>query len=640
MIGHFPILYEDELFCSICARLNDHMRYPSIGRLMEDLFGAKKVNRKTYLPSRLDYLISVLPPSYELSADDIIDKLTILPFYSPFLSTDRVNAIRVGMHTNNGLLTKRLGNGFDLPVFVRHLRYCPLCAEEDHAKGEHYWHRIHNIPGVEVCPMHCTWLEETDADINGLVSANQAIRPVPASHLDLSNLYQASLLKIAQDALWLFNRSKTMADLRAIRRSYRFLLYKKGLANYKGVILVGALLQSLIDYFPAELLKQLNCEVNTTRCWVTRLITASPGTMHPVQYLLLMQFLGYTAEDFFALSDDAPFGEDFLALSDDAPFGEGPWPCLNPTSDHYLQKEAQFCHIEYSGVKEKPLKGTFTCHCGFTYVRWGPDSSKDDLLRKDRVKSYGHIWEAALRQLWMDRSISLEQMSHKLGMSRMTVKANAVRLGLPFPQYRGSMKLNRRTAVQASSVFDEKLERYRKAWLSLLQDNPEDNLSQLKRKSPGVLQWLYKHDREWLNQNKPLRDRNDKLPKKTKKSIDWESRDQRLADEVRSSAKRLRTSLGTPVWVTKSAIARDIGAGRFYIRVFAKLPLTASALAEATETREDFAIRKIHWTSNCYRQEGVCPSLSQFILRTGIQRIAEFPRLKEAAVVALGSLSL
>ncbi len=71
---------------------------------MEDLFGAKKANRKAYLPSRLDYLISVLSPSYELSADDIIDKHTILPFYSPFLSTDRVNAIRVGMTQTMGCL--------------------------------------------------------------------------------------------------------------------------------------------------------------------------------------------------------------------------------------------------------------------------------------------------------------------------------------------------------------------------------------------------------------------------------------------------------------------------------------------------------------------------------------------------------
>lgn len=638
MIGHFPPPYPDELFYSVCARLNDHMRYPSKRKLMEDLFGAKGANLKTYLPSRLDYLISMLPPSYKLSADDIIDKHTILPFYSSFLSTDRVNAVRAGMHTNNGLLTKHIGGGFDLPVFVRYLRYCPLCAEEDHAKGERYWHRMHNIPGVEVCPMHCTWLEETDADIRGLVSANQAIRPVPANHLDLSNPYQASLLKIAQDALWLFNRSKPVADLRAIRKSYRFLLYKKGLANYKGTILVGELLQSLLTNFPAALLKRLNCEVHANRCWVMRLVTESPGTMHPVQYVLLMQFLGYTAEDFFALSDDAPFGEDFF--SDDAPFGEGPWPCLNSTSNHYLQKEIQFCHIEYSGVKEKPLKGTFTCQCGFAYVRCGPDSSKDDLLRKGRVKSYGYIWEAALRQLWMDRSVSLEQMSHKLGVSRMTVKANAVRLGLPFPQYRGSMKLNRRTAVQDSLVFTEKLERYRKAWLSLLQDNPEDNLSQLKRKSPGVHQWLFEHDREWLKQNKPLRYRNDKLSKKTEKGIDWESRDQRLADEVRSSAKRLRADLGAPVWVTKAAIARDIGAGKFSIMALGKLPITASALAEVSETREAFAIRKIHWTADCYRQERIRPSLSQFILRTGMQRIAEFPRLREAALVALESLNL
>ena len=275
MIGHFPILlYEDELFCSICARLNDHMRYPSIRGLREDLFGGKGVNRKAYLPSRLDHLVSMLPPGYRLSTDDIIDKHTILPFYSPFLPADRVNAIRMGMHTDKGQHTKRIGDTFRLPVFVRHLRYCPLCVEEERTKSECYWHRIHNVPGVEVCPMHCTWLEESDTDISRFVSADQAVRPGPARHLDRSNPYHASLLKIAQDALWLFNQGKPGADLRVIRWHYRFLLYKRELATYKGVIQADALLQSFASYFPAELLKHLNCEVNTARCWITRLVTA------------------------------------------------------------------------------------------------------------------------------------------------------------------------------------------------------------------------------------------------------------------------------------------------------------------------------------------------------------------------------
>ena len=39
------------------------------------------------------------------------------------------------------------------------LKYCPLCAKEDvRCHGVSYWHLIHQVPGVEACPDHQTWL--------------------------------------------------------------------------------------------------------------------------------------------------------------------------------------------------------------------------------------------------------------------------------------------------------------------------------------------------------------------------------------------------------------------------------------------------------------------------------------------------
>lgn len=39
------------------------------------------------------------------------------------------------------------------------LKYCPECANEDmKCHGVSYWHRIHQVPGVEACPSHKVWL--------------------------------------------------------------------------------------------------------------------------------------------------------------------------------------------------------------------------------------------------------------------------------------------------------------------------------------------------------------------------------------------------------------------------------------------------------------------------------------------------
>jgi len=44
----------------------------------------------------------------------------------------------------------------------QHLRYCPLCLQEDRKQGEAYYHRVHQIRDMRVCTKHKCELEETD----------------------------------------------------------------------------------------------------------------------------------------------------------------------------------------------------------------------------------------------------------------------------------------------------------------------------------------------------------------------------------------------------------------------------------------------------------------------------------------------
>jgi hypothetical protein len=45
----------------------------------------------------------------------------------------------------------------------RYLKYCPLCVDEDRRKyGETYWHRSHQIRGVQGCYKHNCVLESSD----------------------------------------------------------------------------------------------------------------------------------------------------------------------------------------------------------------------------------------------------------------------------------------------------------------------------------------------------------------------------------------------------------------------------------------------------------------------------------------------
>ena len=88
--------------------------------------------------------------------------------------------------------------------------------------------------------------------------------------------------------------------------------------------------------------------------------------------------------------------------------------------------------------------------------------------------------------------------------------------------------------------------------------------------------------------------------------IDWGARDIELAVAVRRSAARLMNAPGRPVWISADAIGRDTGKRHRALSRDDRLPLTNQALIEVIESREDWAIRRIRWAVECYRQEGVC----------------------------------
>jgi hypothetical protein len=93
MIGCFPDPYPDELLYSVCARYHTRMMYFSSGyKTIQELFGNTS-GVTIDLPTRLEYLTTALPPGHRYTVDYLIDRHTLLPFYSPFLTVERVERI-------------------------------------------------------------------------------------------------------------------------------------------------------------------------------------------------------------------------------------------------------------------------------------------------------------------------------------------------------------------------------------------------------------------------------------------------------------------------------------------------------------------------------------------------------------------
>jgi hypothetical protein len=529
----------------------------------------------------------------------------------------------------------RIGNTASSIKTPERLRFCPVCADEDRKRvGEPYWHRVHQISGVVICPIHAVLLEDSNAlwrnprNPSKFISANKAIVPIAPRAFDASRFSHALLLKLSQHAAWLLNWHGHGSDISFLRKRYYDLLLERGLAFYNGRIRTAELSKQLIEFYSADFLSSLQCNIERhDRGWVYSLVHTNPEqrVQHPLRHLLLMTFLNRTAQEFFT------------SFEEYNPFGKGPWPCFNKASDHHLEARVTDCCVIDSRVKGKPLRpmGTFRCQCGFTYTRMGPDLGDSDRYRVDSVQDYGAVWEKRLRVLWSDSTVTLYQIADTLGTAQNTVVRRAIYLGLQYPRNpltlaSPSQPVHKRYKIIRRSIPGDLKER-RERLLLLIKANPNAGRLELQKLSPYLLDWLRRHDRIWLNDNLPA-------PRRSRPEgarVDWQSRDKELVAAIKQAVKHIRSNDNRPVRVSLSEIIRAIGHQADLEQRLHKLPRTAKVLGTHLESLEAFAIRKVVWAERCYHQEaGRCPTRLQLMVRAAIRNKAGNTLIVQSAVNA------
>lgn len=430
MIGFFVDPQPDETLYSIFARYGDRVGYPSQVKLIHELTGSVNPVNLTLLPSRLGHLERALPSRHGLSIDALIDQHTLLPFFGSFWSSKRVLTTREAMRYANKIKTEASaglhGSHIQLPQW---LRYCPKCSEEDRQRiGFRYWHRLHQVPALDICARHGVWLEHTaiPARMLGkwqrLVTAEEGIRLRTRRHKVFRNKSDHQIiLKLARDCEWLLRRPCAGINTLELRQQYLSLLHERRLATWNGRLRRNRIVAELDKYYSRELLTHFGCDLGPTdrNNWAIRIFHKSRiAKAHPLQHLLVIHWLGFSVSEFICMKRNS------------LPFGKGPWPCLNRSADHYKDLRIERCQVSRSARDGAPL-GLFSCAtCQFTYVRRGPDQGPEDAFRIGKVKSWGSRWDAYLKKIWVDPTIEFKDMQTRLGVCFATIKRQAARLGL------------------------------------------------------------------------------------------------------------------------------------------------------------------------------------------------------------------
>jgi hypothetical protein len=623
----------------MCARFSERVGYPNAKAILQELFGAVTATAVFCLPNRLNRLAGSLPQGSSLTVGRMIEKYTILPFFSAFLPPERVNKIRKDMESGNGAAAHmRSGIAASRIKLPELLRFCPTCKRNDEKKfGDTYWHRMHQLPGIDTCPSHGVALKSSTASVRAgrqallFVSAKDATSTIAPEPIHPTNRDNRILERLSRDAAWLIENPQPGTAPKVLQNRYMQLLIDRELATYTGSIHVTTLLAQFRRLYSPALLNQLNCNFTgrdqQKNNWLLRLVRNPQHSQHPLYHLLLLQFLKCTAKDFFRLPQELKF------------FGEGPWPCLNPAAGHFRRSVVQRCILSKRCRDNRPI-GNFHCDCGFAYARSGPDSSSADKFRIGRIISLGPIWEAKLKELWKDAELSLSEIGRQLRVDPLTIRRHATQLDLPFSVrsrnvkgLRPSGKLKNKDKVRRMQL---KRKSFRLRWRTAMKRERKSMMKTLRKRLPKVYAWLMQNDLEWMIKNRPKRWKN----KRANISVDWKKRDSHYAGLVKQSTARIRNAPGRPERITRTAIGRDLGCVSLFQKYLHKLPISQKTLASSVETLEDFSIRRVWRAADYYRQEGTFPLPWQLRLRANVYRHEGAKKIRDAVEAAMKTLSI
>lgn len=180
MIGFFPDPYPDELVYSMLARYYDHAGYLVYRCAAEELFVNHTCRpNPEFVNLYTDDALRCI--THNISMEEVILHHTMLSAFR-FLPAERLqrafqSLVKMGTDYCNTLPLPTNEKGQK-----RYLRYCPICVKEDRAAyGECYWHRMHQIIGVNICPEHRCYLIESPVTVNAtgspsLTSAESVVR--------------------------------------------------------------------------------------------------------------------------------------------------------------------------------------------------------------------------------------------------------------------------------------------------------------------------------------------------------------------------------------------------------------------------------------------------------------------------------
>lgn len=410
MLCHLPAPYPDELLYSNIARYMIRIG-PSNGRIVAEHIFGRRIKPHIDLPCSLHSVSEKTQTIWQLSGEDIANRLTLFPYYSRFVPSARAKQClellladdAQGVHASLGVNSSRV----KIPVF---LRFCKTCRESDIDEyGETYWHRSHQLAGVLVCPQHGEPLIDTMIPMRPKTRSQYAdatvstLNVLKADDKELNENDLQTAFKIAARCQDMLLGRSSVWDVDDMHLKYRQAAIKRGFFEGISFFLPMELKRTFLSFYGRDLLSRMECTVDVNKHnWIDDIFNKPRRLFHPVLHALIQIFLESVPE-----------------ITSRNSFGTGPWRCPNPYADH--DQLFPITKVELFKRKEGHVVASAKCSCGFkfTFLRVSDLDPHLPIVNKRLASSSS--WIDEIRRLKVT-GMNIKQIAFRMGMDRKTVR--------------------------------------------------------------------------------------------------------------------------------------------------------------------------------------------------------------------------
>lgn len=524
MLYFFTDPYQDEAMFSILDRYNRYSGNMSSRRTQEELFGQRTTNQSSNFPSYLSYFSKQFTNDSIYSPEYFINNHTIFPIYRPFLSNQRANQLVTDMEEDRAAsIHMRIGEMAGGICKDYGLRVCLKCMIEDKKNyGESYIHRIHQVPGNQICNKHSEVLRKIILPkyLGKFQLVNFISCKIETENKVVNDKNYRYFKHLSIDISRLFEETSNNLNIEVVVKKYKVMLMKKGYASISGIVNWSKVENDLLDTYPSDFLNKLESNIIEEKRykWIKEIMNIKK-LVHPIRHLVFIRFI-FGSVDKFLLFNELEY----------RPFGEGPWPCLNPVASHYKKEVITDIELSKRSTAIAPL-GIFKCSCGYAYTRLGPDKNVNDRYKKRMVKSYGDIWMKALKKNLEKQIFNISDLKRIMECDSKTIGKYAKELDV-FHLLNSKMKTE---PIRQNNMpkYNKELEDIYKLDIKIfIEDNPNANRNEIKQNLSKQCAWMMRYRKDWFNSvmPKPI---DNKIDRRKKISYaDWEQRDIELSEKL------------------------------------------------------------------------------------------------------------